>query len=41
MGWEGVVLRIDADARVVTVATAVFGKPTVIELRPSQLEPSS
>jgi transcription antitermination factor NusG len=40
-GWEGEVLRVEADRRNLTVVIPVFAKPTAIELRPSQIEPIS
>jgi transcription antitermination factor NusG len=39
LGWEGKLLRFEASAERVTVKIRVFGKRTVIELRPSEVQP--
>jgi len=38
-GWEGEVVRIEASQQRVTVMVRVFEKLTVIELRPSEIQP--
>ena len=37
-GWEGEVVRVEANHQRVTVRVHIFGKLTVIELRPSELQ---